>query len=86
MPAGLWPCAYEKPRSTFIESGRFVISAQMANVTHVAPLARSEQRLTRIAPEQLSGRLEKQPRIRNQTRHGNARIGDTIFSADAGSR
>ena len=67
--------------------GEVVIPAQMADVAQLAALRRLEQRRAGLvlaggAVEHLAGRLEEDPRVRNQPRHRNARVVDAVFAAD----
>src|SRR2546425_13107365 len=53
----------------------------MSYIAHIAALARLEQRVARVAPEDLASRLEEHPRVWNEARDRNARIVDAIFAA-----
>src|SRR5258706_5105172 len=61
--------------------GEILVAAQVSHVAQVAALARLEQRFARVAPEDLAGRLEEDPRVWNKSRHRNPRIVDAIFPA-----
>ena len=53
----------------------------MADVADVAAPRRFEE-IGRIAPEHLTGRFEEDPRVRDQPRHRNPRIVDSVLAAD----
>src|SRR5207302_466881 len=59
-----------------------LIAAQMPEIRQVAALARLEQILAGVSPEDLPRRLQKHIRNWNQPRNGDARIVDAVLPAD----
>src|SRR5439155_26356997 len=54
----------------------------MRHVTEVARFATPVQSFPGLTAEDLTGRFEEQPRIRNESRNGDAGVIDPVFAAD----
>src|SRR5438132_11589580 len=82
---GVVPARVRKPKIDVAVLGDVLVRAKGTDVAHVAAPAGSKQRVLvwpRIAAEQLTCGLEKDPRVRNQPRDRNARVVDAVLAAD----